>query len=94
MSSLRRNPPRFVPTLTQVVETASVSVAPDVEHLVQLVLKQIDARLERRLREVTELLVQEQLQNLRLSLGAEMEPLVRQSVAQAMSAQENQNEMK
>jgi DNA-binding transcriptional regulator YbjK len=99
MSTLQRNPPRFVPTLTQVVEVASASVedgqqAPDLEQLMQLVLKQVDARLELRLREAAEVLVEAQLQNLRRTFRAELEPLVRQSVKQAMGALVDQNEMK
>jgi hypothetical protein len=99
MSSLPRNPPRFVPTLTQVVEVASVDlstgpVTPDFEQLVQLVLQQVDARLELRLRQAAEVLVQEQLHRLRLSFRAELEPIVRQSVTQAMSTPINRNETK
>jgi hypothetical protein len=99
MSSLSRNPPRFVPTLTQVVEVANASLVaapspPDFEQLVQLVLERVEARLEFRWRDAAEVLVQAQLQNLRQSFRAELEPLVRQSVTQAMTAQTSQNESK
>ncbi len=101
MNSLPRNPPRFVPTLTEVIDVATLdqSSAPipptlELEHLVQLVLQRVDAAFAYRWREVAEALLKEQLEGLRLSMRGEIEPLVRQSVMQVMSSARSQDSMK
>jgi hypothetical protein len=99
-------PPRFVPTLTEVVEPAIVPIsaaetppaaAPDSagmeEQLVQRVLQRIDLTLERRLREALGQLILEHTERLALQLREEIEAVVRQSVSHAF-AQELENDKK
>jgi hypothetical protein len=91
-------PPRFVPTLTEVVhpspvtaqalpldESMSVSALPaDLEEqMVQRVLQRVDLMLERRLREAVGQLILEHTQTLVPRLREEIETVVRQSVNQA-----------
>jgi hypothetical protein len=92
-------PPRFVPTLTEVVHpspvtaqtlpldesTMRVSVLPaELEaQIVQRVLQRVDLILERRLRETVEQLILEHTQTLVPRLREEIETVVRQSVSQA-----------
>ncbi len=87
-----RQPPRHVPTLTQVVRRASPqavagpAAASDAqERIVARVLQRIDADFDRRLREAIATLVAEQAQALRPRLHAELEDRVREAVAQALS---------
>lgn len=89
----RRPPPRFVPTLTEVVPptassatgSATEPAAPGVaqEELVRRVLQRVDAMLERRLRERIAAVVIEQTQALAPLLRDEIEASVRQAVAEA-----------
>lgn len=89
-------PPRFVPTLTEVVQPvpspAPVSgkgVAPMVisaeleDQMVKRVLQRVDLTLERRLREAVGQLILEHTQTLAPRLREEIEGVVRQSVSQA-----------
>ena len=91
-------PPRFVPTLTEIVpghgalQPAPVadSVAPAVEPteaMIQRIMERVDLVLERRLREAVSRHVLVQAQTLTPRLREEIELLVRDSVAQ-MLAQE------
>lgn len=84
--------PRFVPTLTEVVQQPSQATggmaAAQQEHLVQRVLQRIDLSLERRLREVVGQVVLEHTQTLAPRLREEIEAAVRQSVAQAFAQEE------
>jgi hypothetical protein len=80
MNTSARNPPRFLPTLTEVLDPASLNLPtaplkPDVEQLVQAVLQRVDAALVQRLRE-------------------ELEPLVRQLVTSAMESEIDHHEAK
>ena len=88
-------PPRFVPTLTEIVrppqtpgedETQGRS-APDLlrfqEQMVHRVMQRVDLTLERLLRETVGRLVLEHTQALAPSLRDEIEIVVRQSVNQA-----------
>lgn len=89
----RRPPPRYVPTLTEVVqpphapatEAAAAAVAPGLEQeeVVRRVLQRVDAMLERRLRERIAAVVVEQVQALAPVLRDEIEVSVRQAVAEA-----------
>jgi len=84
-----RNPPRYVPTLTEVVKT---SAAPTVaaldaseEQLVQRVMQRVDMALERRLREAIAAAVLEQTRSIAPLLRGEIEDAVREVVAQAFA---------
>lgn len=92
-------PPRFVPTLTEVVlptpaaPTAAVPVAPSVDledQMVQRVLQRVDLILERRLRESVGQLILEHTQSLAPRLREEIERVVRQSVSQAFEQEDTQ----
>lgn len=85
-----RIPPRFVPTLTEVVQPATAPVenapaAPAItqDELVRRVLQHVDAALDRRLREALAAVIIEQTRALGPILQAEIEALVRQAVAEA-----------
>lgn len=88
-------PPRFVPTLTEVVPTQtaqprSVGVAAPLTAdaqlaLVQHIMKQVDGVLDRRLREAISRQVLVQSQVLTPRLREEIESLVRHSVAEALA---------
>ena len=87
----RRPPPRYVPTLTEVVrppdapgtEAAPAAAALAQEEVVRRVLQRVDAMLERRLRERIAAVVIEQTQALAPLLQGEVESCVRQAVAEA-----------
>lgn len=96
-------PPRFVPTLTEIVQPApSPILTPDevaVPHvfsaeaqdlMVQRVLQRVDLLLERRLREVVGQLILEHTQTLAPRLRQEIELVVRQSVSQAFEPEVTQ----
>lgn len=89
----RRPPPRYVPTLTEVVQPpapAGAEPARDAgaaalaqEEIVRRVLQRVDAKLERRLRERVAAVVMEQTQALAPLLRDEIEASVREAVAEA-----------
>lgn len=88
-------PPRFVPTLTDVVEPSRGSAAPGQpgasapdlqrlqEQMVHRVMQRVDLTLDRLLRETVGRLVLEHTQALAPSLRDEIEIVVRQSVNHA-----------
>jgi tRNA A37 N6-isopentenylltransferase MiaA len=91
-------PPRFVPTLTEVVQPTAVHAQKPVSdhavravalaaeqetQMVQRVLQRIDLTLERRLREAVGQLILEHTQTLAPRLQEEIERVVHQSVSQA-----------
>ena len=93
-------PPRFVPTLTDVVQPADQIVNPPLEKLnsefqhnaVQLedqivhrVMQRVDLVLERRLREAVAQVILSQTQTLGPRLREEIELVVRESVSQAVA---------
>ena len=92
MPTAPRTPPRFVPTLTEVVQTgqgaapvyadASASMQ---EQIIHRVMQRVDLSLERRLRESVATLVLEQTRSLGPLLREEIESVVRQSVSEAVS---------
>jgi hypothetical protein len=92
-------PPKFVPTLTEIVRpspgAASVVAAHESlpaaigtlsqEQMIQRVLQRVDVILERRLREVVGQLILAHTQTLAPRLREEVEDVVRQSVMQAFA---------
>jgi hypothetical protein len=83
-----RTPPRFVPTLTEVVQgrTEAAPESPFLEdQLVQRVLQRVDVTLERRLREAIATVVLEQTRALGPALREQIESVVRQAVTQALA---------
>lgn len=89
-----RTPPRFVPTLTEVIEPAPVgedrSVAVPAlseEQLVQRVMQRVSQGLEQRLREAVAQVVLEQTRGLAPRVAAEVELAVRALVAEALDAE-------
>jgi len=91
---MNRPPPRFVPTLTEVVQPQATApggrpapAAMDMEHfqeqMVHRVMQRVDLTLDRLLRETVGRLVLEHTQALAPSLRDEIEIVVRQSVNQA-----------
>ena len=90
-----RNPPRFVPTLTEVVnarKAASGSTMPATfseEQLVHRIMQRVELTLEKRLREAIATTVLQQTQMLGPLLREEIELVVRQSVEQALAEELN-----
>jgi FixJ family two-component response regulator len=83
-----RTPPRFVPTLTEVVRegaAAMPAVAFSEEQLVHRIMQRIDLALDRRLREAIATVVLEQTRSLGPTLREEIETVVRQTVSQALA---------
>lgn len=84
-----RTPPRFVPTLTEVVQTGPDSLAPlssfSQEQLTQRVLQRVDLVLDRRLREAIATAIVEQTNALVPVLRERIEGVVRELVAQAVA---------
>lgn len=87
----RRNPPRYVPTLTEVVKPAPAPAvaAPAAglsqEQLIRRVMQRVDLTLERRLREAIAATVIEQTRSIGPLLREEIELVVRQTVSQAFA---------
>ncbi len=83
-----RTPPKFVPTLTEVVRGGAAGRAEESasqEQLVQRVMQRVDITLERRLRESIAAAVLEQTRALGPILREEIELVVREAVAQAFA---------
>ena len=85
-----RTPPRYVPTLTEVVKSkvGPQSAAPASllqEQLVGRVMQRVDLTLERRLREAIASTVLEQTRSITPLLRDEIESVVRQTVSQAFA---------
>jgi hypothetical protein len=84
-----RTPPRFVPTLTEVVHSGPAPLAPAPgiaqEQLAQRVLQRVDLMLERRVRETIASVVLEQTNLLTPLLRERLETVVREIVAQAVA---------
>ena len=95
MNTAPRNLPRYLPTLTEVVQApglapaAVAAVPPDLEATVQSVLQRVEPVLEARLREEVDAMVRalmtEQLPSLRLRLREELMTATRQAVAEALA---------
>ncbi|MDB5946237.1 MAG: hypothetical protein JWQ33_1263 [Ramlibacter sp.] len=86
-----RNPPNFVPTLTEVVSgpgSGSAAAQPgplSEEQLVHRIMQRVELTLERRLREAIATTVLQQTQMLGPLLREEIELVVRESVEQALA---------
>jgi hypothetical protein len=91
-----KNPPRFVPTLTEVVRArpaAPAQAGPSgagepvflEEQIVQRVLQRIDTSLERKLREAIATVVLEHTRSLGPVLREQIEDVVRDAVAKALA---------
>lgn len=99
MSTPPRTPPRFVPTLTEIVPDTSAVLLPESvalpspisipagfeELLVHRVMQRIDAGLEQRLRDAMAAVVQEQTRSVLPRLREEIESVVRQVVCEAVA---------
>lgn len=94
-------PPRFVPTLTEVVQGSGDPETPvepgnalDAEafqhQLVQRILQRVDVTLERRLREAVGELILEQTQTLAPLLREQIEITVREAVSLALAQEIDQ----
>lgn len=91
MSSSPKHPPRFVPTLTEVVRKSAAKREPkridyEAEGLVQRVLKEVELSMEQRLGAAIDQMVLEQLETLRPLLKRDLETLVRHAVNNALQA--------
>jgi hypothetical protein len=88
-----RTPPRFVPTLTEVVHSGAAPLAPvsgfSQEQLTQRVLERVDLVLERRVREAIATIVLEQTSLLTPMLREQLEAMVREIVADAVADELN-----
>jgi hypothetical protein len=86
-----RTPPRFVPTLTEVVHSGPAPLRPDggpqlsQDQLAQRVLQRVDLVLDRRVREAIAAVVIEQTEQLAPLLRERLEAVVRQVVAEAVA---------
>jgi len=86
-----RNPPSFVPTLTEVVRSPGAVDASaqkggwSQEQLVHRIMQRVELTLERRLREAIATTVLQQTQMLGPLLREEIELVVRESVEQALA---------
>ena len=82
-----RTPPRYVPTLTEVVgapPAMPAAAAISQEQLVHRILQRIDLTLDRQLREAIASVVLEQTRALGPLLRDEIDAVVRQTVARAL----------
>ena len=84
-----RPPPRFVPTLTEVVQggarEAAQAPAPITEQVVSRVLQRVDVVLDRRLREAIGAIVLEQTTALVPMLRERLDEVVREVVVEALA---------
>jgi hypothetical protein len=86
----QRPPPRFVPTLTEVVHTGPAPLAHtppalSQDQIAQRVLQRVDLALDRRVREAIDTVVLEQTNALAPLLRERLEAVVREVVAQAVA---------
>jgi hypothetical protein len=96
MNSNSRQLPRFIPTLTEVVDPASLNstarqTKPDVDVLINQVQRQVRPIFERRLQEEFERVVRTQVAkhwtDISAKLQTEMDMFVRQAVIDALASQ-------
>ena len=87
----QRTPPRFVPTLTEVVQTGPAPLAPaagpapSADQIAQRVLQRVDLSLDRKLRETMATVILEHSEGLAALLRERLEAVVRQVVADAVA---------
>ena len=87
-----RTPPKFVPTLTEVVKTPPAAGAAGAgalgmseEQWVHRIMQRVDLTLDRRLREAIATVVLEQTRSLTPMLREQVEQVVREAVSQALA---------
>ncbi|TFZ08273.1 hypothetical protein [Ramlibacter humi] len=83
-----RTPPRFVPTLTEVVQGAAATPASAPvaeEQLVHRIMQRVDLTLDRRLREAIAAVVVEHSRALAPALRQEIEAVVAAAVSEALA---------
>lgn len=83
-----RIPPRYVPTLTEVVREGAPPATPftlSQEQLVHRIMQRVDVTLERRLREAVAAVVLEHTRALGPALRDEIQAMVSDAVAQALA---------
>jgi hypothetical protein len=86
-----RIPPRFVPTLTEVVHSGPAPLSPSTgpalsqDEMAHRVLQRVDLVLDRRVREAIAAVVIEQTDQLVPLLRERLEAVVRQAVAEAVA---------
>jgi len=92
MSTPPRNLPRFLPTLTQVVQQPDAELVPetqspplDTEQMIHRVLQRVDLALEPMLREAIGPMVVDQITAMATRMRPEVEAVVRQAVADALA---------
>jgi len=92
MNQPPRVPPRFVPTLTEVVQVAAPpAVAPAFdalafeEQLVHRVMQRVDALLEQRVRQAVTHVIEEQTRSLLPRLREELDSVVKGTVSEALA---------
>lgn len=94
MNPTPRNLPRYVPTLTEIVDPSSLLMAPtpsspELEEIAQFVMQRVDQVLDRRLREEGDAMlrhwVTQQLGTLRLHLRDELALVARDAAAEAIA---------
>ena len=103
MSKQTHNLPRFVPTLTEVVDPATLTSLgarskPDVEAMIDMVRRQVQPIFERRLQEEFDRLVRtmvaRQWTDISSRLQDEMDMFVRQAVIDALGNQDTGKSIK
>ena len=84
-----RTPPRFVPTLTEVVRGAAAPVLGRLteEQLVHRVMQRVDLTLDKRLREAIASVVLEHSRALAPALREEIEAVVAAAVSEALAGE-------
>lgn len=83
-----RSPPRFVPTLTEVVQGRTSPPAADVfleDQIVQRILQRMELTLERRVREAVATVVLEHTSRIVPALREQLETVMQQAVTQALA---------
>ena len=97
MNPTPRNLPRYVPTLTEIVDPSSLlttptSSSPELADIAQLVMQRVEQVLDRRLREEGDAMlrhcVAEQLGALRLRLREELALVVQDAVAEVIASRD------
>ena len=93
-----RTPPRFVPTLTEVVHGPSGAAPAPVaasafgmteEQWVHRIMQRVDLTLDRRLREAVATVIVDQTRNLAPLLREQVESVVREAVTEALAEEMN-----
>lgn len=103
MNQAPRNMPRFLPTLTEIVDPSTlvapeVHATPDLENAVWFVMQRVDMLIERRVHEETDAMlstvVAQHLKSLGERLRLELEAVVRLAVTDAIALQRDMHKHK